>query len=101
MDSLFGFGVDVDLASASSSRSSVATEISSASLNFRTFVLPGDGFLLDGERGEGDDDDAGDNDDDEGDDEDDAPLAPPPLGLRLVATTRPGEAKGAGLAVFT
>ena len=87
MDSLFGFGVDVDLASASSSRSSVATEISSASLNFRTFVLPGDGFLLDGERGEGDDDDA--------------PLAPPPLGLRLVATTRPGEAKGAGLAVFT
>ena len=84
MDSLFGFGVELDLAS-SSWLSSVATEISS-SLNFRIFVLPGDGFLLalptdDGEFGDG---------------EDDAALAPPPLGLRL-ATTRAGEVKGAAV----
>ena len=79
MDSLFDFGVELNLAS--SSRSSVATEISS-SLNLITFVLPGDGFLLDGERGVGDDDD-------------DAALAAPPLGFRLEATTRAGEAKGA------
>ena len=85
MDSLFGFGVAaLDLASpsSSSSRSSVATEISS-SLNFRTFVLfmYSEAFLLalpavpqdvDGERGDGDDDE-------------DAALAPPPLGLRVVA----------------
>ena len=80
MDSLFDFGVELNLAS--SSRSSVATEISS-SLNLITFVLPGDGFLLDGERGVGDDDD------------DAAALAAPPLGFRLEATTRAGEAKGA------
>ena len=79
MDSLFDFGVELSLAS--SSRSSVATEISS-SLNLSTFVLPGDGFLLAGERGVGDEDD-------------DAALAAPPLGFRLEATTRAGEAKGA------
>ena len=58
MDSLLGFGAAFD----PSSLSSAATEISS-SLNFRTFALAGDGFLLalpgpeddDGEWGVGDD----------------------------------------------